>query len=377
MRDLAVYIHIPFCDNKCIYCDFYSVINFDNQAEYFRALKKEIDFYAANYSSTHKISTVYFGGGTPSLSEVELIDGIIKYLNKKFKFNPSPEITLEANPGTVNPNKLKALRNAGINRLSLGVQSFNDKDLKFLTRIHNSQTALRTIEDAAKTGFSNLNVDLIFNLPGQTIADWEKNLKISTSLPVTHISAYSLIIERGTVLKRLVNKGKVKLASADYEAELYLFTIDFLTSKGFLQYEVSNFAIENFESRHNLFYWHYKDYLGLGTAAHSFIDGKRWWNYSNLSRYLKEINSKSSAVKNSEILNEKEMIEEYVMLNLRSDGLDLNLLKKKFGGKWKANNNRLIEELVKKGLIIKTKNKLRFTPEGYAICDEILLNFNF
>ncbi len=377
MRELAVYIHIPFCDHKCIYCDFYSVTTLRNKTRFFEALKKEIDFYARKLANSYSVSTIFFGGGTPSLMEPHLIGEIIEYLNKKFNFNSPLEITLETNPGTVNPNKLKAFKKAGINRLSVGVQSFDDDDLKFLTRIHDSRTAVRTVKKAADAGFENLSVDLIFNLPNQTIKKWQKNLEIATALPVKHISAYSLIVESGTALKALINKGKVQIASTDYDAKLYLQTIEYLTNKGFAQYEVSNFAKKGFECRHNLFYWRYKDYLGLGPSAHSFIEGKRWLNYSNLTKYVEELSSNFNAIKSSETLTEKEMLEEFVMLSLRSEGLDLNLLSGKFGEDWKANNKGLLKKLEENNFARVEKNKIKLTPKGYALCDEILLNFKF
>ena len=219
MKNSALYIHIPFCDHKCIYCDFYSIITKDNIPSFLNSLKNEIDYYSDLYSKDRYFTTIYFGGGTPSLMETGYISEIIDYLNKNFSISENPEITLETNPGTVNQNKLKDFFIAGINRLSIGIQSFDEDDLKFLTRIHDKTTAIDTVYNAVKAGFKNISTDLIFNLPGQTKAKWLDNLKIAVGLPVKHISAYSLILERGTILNKMVLDGKVKIQDEDYDAE--------------------------------------------------------------------------------------------------------------------------------------------------------------
>ncbi len=229
MKDSALYVHIPFCDHKCIYCDFYSIITSDNIDPFLSSLKKEIDYYSGIYSEGREFSSIYFGGGTPSLMSPSYIAEIIDYLNRKFTVTPGAEITLETNPGTVDKNKLKDFRDAGVNRLSVGIQSFHNDELKFLTRIHDSDTAIQTIMNAGDAGFDNVSLDLIFNLPGQTKQKWEENLKKALSLPIKHISAYSLILERGTILNKMVLDKKVILQDDDYDADLYEFTIDFMS----------------------------------------------------------------------------------------------------------------------------------------------------
>ena len=238
MKNSALYVHIPFCDHKCIYCDFYSIITKDNIKPFLSSIKKEISNYSDKYRADRSFFSIFFGGGTPSLMEPEYIGEIITELKDKFIITPDAEITLETNPGTVKMEKLEAFRNAGINRISIGIQSFDDKDLSFLTRIHNKQTAVDTVNNAKDAGFNNISVDLIFNLPEQTKEKWLKNLQEAVKLPVRHISAYSLILERGTILNKLVLDGKVTIQDDDYDAELYQATIDFLKSEGFIQYEV-------------------------------------------------------------------------------------------------------------------------------------------
>ena len=376
MKETAIYIHIPFCDHKCIYCDFYSIISYDNVSSYLNSLKKEIDFYSAKYSDGRKIISVFFGGGTPSFMEPHYISEILQHLKNKFFVNEDVEITLETNPGTVSIEKLAEFRKIGINRISIGIQSFNENELKFLTRIHNSTTAIQTISNAADVGFENISVDLIFNLPGQTKEKWRQNLNQAIELPIKHISAYSLILEKGTILNKMVLDGKVKMQNEDYDADLYEFTIDFLTQHGFEQYEVSNFAKNGYECIHNNAYWRYKDYLSFGTSAHSFVNGKRWWNYSALNFYNTAIESKGNAVIGEENLSEKEKLNEYVMLALRSKGLDLIELKNHFDDDWQLKNKNYLIQLEQEKFFIKQNEMIKFTPRGYAICDEILTKFS-
>lgn len=372
MKETAIYIHIPFCDHKCIYCDFYSIVNYENVSSYLNALKNEIDFYALKYSEGRKISSIFFGGGTPSFMEPQYISEIIEHVKGKFYVDRNAEITLETNPGTVNTEKLRAFRKIGINRLSIGIQSFNNDELKFLTRIHDSQMAIKTILDAAETGYENISIDLIFNLPKQTKGIWRCNLEQAVQLPIKHISTYSLILERGTILNKMVLDGKVKMQSEDYDADLYEFTIAFLTRHGFDQYEVSNFACDGKECVHNNTYWRYKDYLSFGTSAHSFVNGKRWWNYSALNLYNRAIEKIGNAVVGEEVLTQNEMLEEYVMLALRSKGLDLAELENIFGKDWYPGNKNFIDELRQENFLTSKNDLLSFTPKGYAMCDEIL-----
>jgi len=376
LKETAIYIHIPFCDHKCIYCDFYSIISYENVSSYLNALKKEIDFYSAQYSEGRKIISIFFGGGTPSFMEPHYISEIIQHIKRKFSVNEDAEITLETNPGTVSIEKLAEFREIGINRISIGIQSFNEDELKFLTRIHNSQTAIQTVRDAAAVGFENISVDLIFNLPGQTKEKWQYNLDQAIQLPIKHISAYSLILEKGTILNKMVLDGKVKMQNEDYDADLYELTIDFLTQQGFEQYEVSNFSKKGFECVHNNTYWRYKDYLSFGTSAHSFINGKRWWNYSPLNFYNTAIESKGNAVIGEEILSKNEMLNEYVMLALRSKGLDLLELNNLFGNEWQVKNKNYLIQLEQEKFLIEKDQLIKLTPKGYAVCDEILTKFS-
>lgn len=374
MKNSALYIHIPFCDHKCIYCDFYSIITSDNVAAFLKSLKKEIEYFSKFYSNDRIFTSIFFGGGTPSLMEPKYLEEILHHLKKYFTIDAQAEITMETNPGTVDKLKLKKFKEAGINRISIGIQSFDEEELKFLTRIHDKQTAIQTVYSAAEVGFENISVDLIFNLPNQTKEKWIKNLATAITLPIKHISSYSLILERGTILNKLVLDKKVIMQDDDYDADLYETTIDFLVSSGFYQYEVSNFTKTGFECVHNNAYWRYKDYLSFGTSSHSFVDGKRWWNYSSLKKYISEIELNNNAIMNSEIISKEQMHDEYVLLALRSSGLDLDDYKKRFSDHWIKKNYSYFELLKNEQHLTINNNWIKLTSKGYAVCDEILKN---
>lgn len=372
MKETAIYIHIPFCDHKCIYCDFYSIISYENIRSYLESLKKEIKFYAEKFSSGREIISVFFGGGTPSFMEPGYIGEIINEVKSSFNVRENAEVTMETNPGTVSRAKLESFLSTGINRISIGIQSFDDKELKFLTRIHDSAAAVETVLRAKEAGFNNISIDLIFNLPGQTKKIWNSNLEKACALPLNHISAYSLILEPGTILNKMVIDGKIKMESDDHDADLYEFTIDFLSSRGFGQYEVSNFSIPGYESVHNNAYWRYKDYLGFGTSAHSFIDGIRWWNFSSVKFFNEAVIRNQNGVAGKEILTNEQKLNEYVMLALRSSGLDTSEFRKLFGNGFLDRYKNFFNDLIVNGFMKREGTHLKFTSRGYAVCDEIL-----
>lgn len=373
-NNCALYIHIPFCDHKCIYCDFYSIITSDNIDSFLLSLKKEIKFFSDKYSGDRNFSTIFFGGGTPSLMHPDYIKIIIGELNRNFSISPQTEITLETNPGTVDSNKLKNFRDSGINRISIGIQSFDEDDLKFLTRIHDKKTAIKTVYNANNSGFENISIDLIFNLPGQTKEKWKSNLETAVSLPIKHISAYSLILEQGTILNKMVLDGKVSIQDEDYDADLYETTIEYFANSGFLQYEVSNFAKPGYECSHNKSYWDHGEYLGFGTSSHSFMNGKRWWNYSSLKRYISEVEKNHNAIMNEEVLTDKQIHDEYIMLALRSNGIDLNNYLNRFNSDWINKNYNYFEVLKNYNFLEINTNVIKLTRKGYSLCDEILKN---
>ena len=374
MEKTAIYIHIPFCDHKCIYCDFYSITKTENVGPFINSIKTEI-INNSKLLNGREITSVFFGGGTPSLLTPNQISEILGTFYKHFTVSSKAEITLETNPGTVDLEKLKEFRNIGINRLSIGVQSFNNEELKFLTRIHDKSLAIETVQNGNKAGFENINLDLIFNLPKQTRKIWESNLNIALKLPIAHISTYSLIIEKGTILNKLVLDKKVKMNAEDFDASLYESTIDFLQHNNFNQYEVSNFCKDGFECEHNLAYWQHKNYIGFGPSAHSFFENKRWWNFSGVKQYITKIEESGNAICGKEVLVKEELLDEFVMLALRSKGLDLVELENIHGNDWLIRNRNYLNDLIINKFIIEEENFIKFTSKGYILCDEILLKF--
>ncbi len=382
-KEAGIYVHIPFCDHKCIYCDFYSIIKDDNKSSYLSNLKREIDHFAREFSDSHIFRTIYFGGGTPSLVEPEYLGEIISHLKNSFEVTPGAEITMETNPGTVSREKLAAFRKQGINRISIGIQSFDPDDLKFLTRIHDADAAIRTVHDAAAAGFKDISIDLIFNLPGQDLTRWQRNLEIATSLPITHISAYSLILEKGTILNKMVLKGEVEIQDEEIDSQLYELTMDFLAAEGFSHYEVSNYCKPGYECKHNTIYWDCENYLSFGTSAHSYMEGKRWWNYSALSIYNSAVEKRGEAVAGSELLTAEDLYEEYVMLALRSKGLKrngsstLSALESVERGEglpdaWFEERAGIIVPLIAQERLVWDSDLLRLTRNGFSVCDEIV-----
>ncbi len=373
----GIYLHIPFCERKCIYCDFYSVENLNLLSDFAELLIKEIEIFKSEseFVADTIFDTIYFGGGTPSLLEISQFEKILNSLFKNFKISTNAEITVETNPGTVDKLKLTKFRKIGINRLSFGVQSFFDDDLTFLGRIHTSETAINCVKFAFESGFENVSVDLIFGLPGQDEGRLLVNLEKIIELNIPHVSAYNLIVERGTPLYELVKFGKVKLPDDDEQAELYELTIEFFEGAGYKHYEVSNFAKDGFECRHNLKYWQYENYIGFGPSAHSFWVNKRWWNVANLEKYAKAINSGKLPIANFEILNYEKMVEEFVYLGLRSTGIDLKKFKSKFGFDLLASEIMdEINELKNLNLVSVDENFIKLTRKGFMLCDKIAVD---
>jgi len=322
MQEIGIYIHIPFCKQKCSYCDFTSFANRNEYVnEYIKKLKEEIN---SENLSKYKITTVYIGGGTPSYIDSKYIREILELINKK----DCQEITIEINPGTVNKQKLQDYYNAGINRLSIGLQTTNDKLLKTIGRIHTFEDFCKTYKLAREVGFKNINVDLMIGLPTQTIKDVKDSLNILININPEHISVYSLILEEGTVLEQMVNSGELKMIDEELEREMYWNVKQRLEKEGFKHYEISNFAKENYESKHNLNCWEQKEYLGFGLSAHSYINKTRYSNTEILSRYLE--NAKENR-QTHEIQEEEAERKEYMLLGLRKlDGINIQKFKNKF-----------------------------------------------
>jgi oxygen-independent coproporphyrinogen-3 oxidase len=379
----SLYLHIPFCEHKCIYCDFYSIAPTESEEKhatlvdrFLSALEAEIRLRAEEKRFNESVETIFFGGGTPSLLHPSEIERILNLLASRFSIQTNAEITLETNPGTVDKQKLKDFHSAGINRISMGIQSFYDDDLRFLTRIHTSSEAKQCVLDAYTAGFKNVSFDLIFSLPSQSLQRWKSNLEQAIELQPTHISCYSLIVEPGTSLFSMVQSKQVIPLDADSDAELYEFTIDFLTSHGFEQYEVSNFAKPHFKCRHNINYWNHTNYLSFGPSAHSFWKNERWWNVSNIAAYIEQLNKRILPLSGGEHLSETKLMEEAIFLGLRSEGIDFEQFRKRYTRDLSIENSSIISELIQQGRARMEGGRFRLTAKGYLVCDEICQSFS-
>ncbi|MBI2429333.1 MAG: radical SAM family heme chaperone HemW [Ignavibacteriales bacterium] len=372
----SLYFHIPYCEHKCVYCDFYSIENMTSMEQFLAALELEIIRRAEEFSSKETIETIFFGGGTPSLLSKEQLGKIFNLLHKHYRIESTAEITCESNPGTVEQQKLNDFKSVGFNRISFGVQSFYEDDLKFLTRIHSAEEAERAVDNAYRAGFSNVNVDLIFALPNQTPGRWKENLRRAIALQPKHVSAYALIVEEQTPLATMVKNKLVAPLPPEEDAAMYEITIETLTSHGYRQYEVSNFAQPGFECRHNIRYWDHSNYLSFGPSAHSFwkdspATGKRWWNVRSIQSYCESMSRNEFPIVGSEEIDAKKFFEEEIFLGLRSSGIDEKKVKQLFGESVFDAKASLLKDLEREGLVTRQNNTISLTEKGYSICDEI------
>lgn len=353
MKELGIYVHIPFCKKKCNYCDF---ISFQNKSEYIEkyicCLKKEIQESTEIKSEDEIIvKTIYIGGGTPSYIDSKYILDVMKIIKNKYKIYDTAEITIEVNPGTITEQKLKDYHNIGINRLSIGLQSDNDEILKNIGRIHTYSDFLYTYKLARKVGFKNVNVDLMLGLPNQTIQILENTVNNIIKLEPEHISIYSLILEEGTKLEEQIANGKINLPDENTERTMYHLVKEILEQNEFIQYEISNFCKKGFESKHNLDCWKQKEYIGFGVAAHSYINMKRFSNIENIEKYIKNIDKEN--IENNYIIHEVQdktnQMKEYMMLGLRKiGGISITEFEQKFNQNpiylYRIELNRLVNE---------------------------------
>ncbi len=319
MSGFGIYINIPFCDRICIYCDFCVTTRRKQIPEYFDALRNEIAHpdYCYKYSMP---DTVYFGGGTPSVLKPAELKNILSLIFSLYRVNPQAEITIEANPNHLNRDIIREYRDMGINRISIGIQSFSNAELKFLTRMHDSQTSFDTMTLMRNEKFPNVNIDLIFGLPGQTTEDWMNNLRSAAGFAPEHISVYNLTVEPGTYLYRFAESKRPDFPDDEVQLEMFTAANDFLTSRGYRHYEISNYARPGFESKHNRSYWEGKPYFGVGAGAHSYDGKTRRWNTRNIDQYIKRLNNENSLPsEGSEDLGLLEKAEEMILLGLRTD----------------------------------------------------------
>lgn len=359
----GLYVHIPFCDIKCPYCDFTSFVwqEDDLKEKYISLLKKELSFYE---DMSFDLETVYFGGGTPSTLKPKLLADFINFIKNNFKIKENPEITVEVNPKTYRYEDFKILKEVGVNRISIGNQSFLEKNLVSLGRNHKPKDTSKTVEECLKSGIKNINLDLIYGIQGQTLKDLEEDLKIYTSLPITHISAYMLTAYEDTPLGTLVKNGLYNLPDEEMTLRMFELIDGYLENKGFKRYELSNWAKGGYQCKHNLFYWTDVNFLGIGVSSWSYVDNTRFGNSKNINEYLDLVKKSVKPVKYKEYLDESKKREERIFLSLRlKSGLDLDLVR----------NIDIVQDFVNEGFGEIKGNRFILLPKGLMVLNEIAI----
>ena len=368
LRDMGLYVHIPFCKQKCMYCDFPAYQNLQDYYEtYVYALVQEIDLWVSEHpeSTSKAIDTIYFGGGTPTELSIQQLQMILDKIKNTFTITDDCHMTIESNPGEVNLHYLTKLVKLGFNRISFGVQTFDDKLLTMLHRSHNGEQAKQAVYDAKEAGFTDINIDLIYGLPRQTLENIQYNLDIVKDLPINHISTYGLQVEVGTYLYHLVQKNLISIPSETIDESMYDMMMDGLKDLGFERYEISNFAKANSYSRHNLKYWHYIDYLGFGAGAHSFYDGVRRSNNRNVMPYIQSVDRYIMPTIDTETITLERAQEDFCFLALRTKwGLDERKFEDKFGVSVHNLFGTTLEDLVSKDLLEYQSGSYHLTAEG-------------
>lgn len=367
----GIYVHIPFCLKKCSYCDFYSISEYHNNdlEKYTLRLIKNIENSAVQYNHM-KFSTIYFGGGTPSLLDESQLERIIQAFKANFNFNTEneTEISLEANPATLKAEKARSFYKIGINRVSLGVQSFYDKELKILGRIHNSRQAVDNINILKKAGFKNINLDLIFGIPGQSFKHWQENLRWALDFEPTHISAYLLQLDSGTRLAQRIKNGELQYLDEELEADMYYYAVDYLEQNDYKHYEISNFALPGYECRHNLIYWNGLPYIGLGSGAVSFIDNARYVLSDDVQDYLQGAENKKLLEK----MSPQDLIIDQIILKLRCrEGLNLEDFCRRWGGNVLLPYKQVINECCDLDLLQLDNGYLRLSKKGLFLSNQV------
>lgn len=371
MKEVALYIHIPFCQQKCLYCDFPSYAGKENcMLDYASALAKEISSI-----KDKKIRTIFIGGGTPTYLSLAGWEILRKSINK-LDTCEDLEFTVEGNPGTFTGKKLELLKDMGVNRLSIGLQAWQNPLLLALGRIHTIEDFKQSFEMARRLGFNNINVDLMFGLPEQTLAEWQETLKNVIELSPEHLSCYSLIVEEGTAFYKSFEKGTLKLPEEEIDRAMYHETIEYLKNSGYMQYEISNFAKENMECRHNLVYWEMDEYIGCGSAAHSYNDGFRYKNEEKVEEYIRKINSEGNAIVEKKKNSRSDDVEEFMFMGLRKI---TGISKSAFAQRFKVDIHNVYEDVINKytssGFMIECDDNIYLTYEGIEVSNVIMSEF--
>lgn len=372
MKDISLYIHVPFCKQKCKYCDFPSFCGKENlMNEYIDCLCVELD----NVEKKYSFNTIFIGGGTPSYLENDELKKLLEKINK-LSLNKSVEFSIECNPGTLDKEKLELMKSYGVNRLSLGLQSSNDSLLKEIGRIHSFDDFKENYLLAREVGFRNINVDLMFGLPNQSLTNFKETLEKIVELSPEHISAYSLIIEEGTSFYNLWESGKLTLPSEEEEREMYEFCVNFLESKGYNQYEISNFSKNNKQCKHNLVYWELNDYLGCGSSSASLLNGTRIKNYDQIEDYIASVKNQGHGRQDVNATSKEELMEEFVFLGLRKiNGIEEKEFLRRFSISMEELYSDVINKHCKNGLLIKENGKIYLSKEGIQLSNYVMSDF--
>ncbi len=366
----GLYLHIPFCKQACHYCDFHFSTNQDKKAEMIQGMLREIELQK-NYLSKKPLDSIYFGGGTPSILSNQELDLLMESLQQNFTVSASCEITVEANPDDLTQDKLQQLKDAGINRLSIGIQSFDNHILQFLNRAHNAEAAQNCVGLARDAGFDNISIDLIYAIPNQNHEAWDKNIDSALALKPNHISSYSLTIEEKTAFGRWAASGKLKPQDDEFAATQLIMLMGKLEENGFEQYEVSNFALPQFQSKHNSSYWKQQPYLGIGPSAHSYNGSSRQFNINNNNLYLKSL-EKNIIPATIEVLTQAEIINDYLLTTLRTSwGASLSTIKENFNFNLMEEYEPYINSLIKNNFAIIENETLILTKSGKLLADKI------
>lgn len=367
----GIYIHIPFCRQKCYYCDFYKTVNTSLTEKYLSGLKQEAKL-RKNYLQNEIVETIYFGGGTPSVLTANELEAILNHISENYQLSNQLETTFEANPDDLTPDYLNAIKSAGINRLSIGIQAFQDVHLKKMNRRHNAEQAEEVVKNAVKTGINNISVDLIYGLPDLTEKQWRESLNRVFNLPVQHLSAYHLTYHEGTAFYTWLKKGTLKELSENESVNQFNILLDSAEKAGFEQYEISNFARDEQYSKHNTAYWLGKKYLGLGPSAHSYDQNTRRWNVSHVERYIHGVETGEEYFE-EEKLNVKEHFNEHILTRIRTKwGVSLSFVNQKFGETYHQYLLQQIAKHQKSGFVILKDQTITLSREGLFVSDEIM-----
>ena len=377
----GIYIHIPFCKTRCIYCDFFSSTSMQKKEDYIHALCREIEL-RKDYLEEQSIDTIYFGGGTPSQLSAADLEKILNTLSGRQTAsggtNPiaAKEITIEANPDDITEEYLSMIIRH-FNRISIGIQSFQDKDLRFLNRRHSASQAIEAVKNCQEAGFKNISIDLMYGLPEQTLDEWKENLKTALSLGVQHISAYHLIYEEDTALYKLLEQNKVQEADEELSVKFFSEMIDVLTGAGFIHYETSNFALPGYISKHNFSYWTGEHYLGIGASAHSFNGISRQWNIDSIEQYIQQINENIIPAE-TEIINETTAYNDYVLTGLRTrQGINLQVIESRFGEIRRRYCEQQAQKHINNDTLLLEEGVLKISSKGMFLSDGIMSDLMF